>query len=76
MIKVFRIKGVFGEMMGKQKFSYETRALNEKQAEEKVYADIGSRHRMKRRSVTIESITEIKPEEAKSNLVSQLSGVE
>ena len=76
MIKVFRINGAFGEKANKQKFAYDVRALNVEQAKEKTYADFGSRHKMKRRCVSIKSVTEIKPEESKSNLVAQLSEVE
>ena len=41
-----------------EKFSKEVESLNAKNAEEKVLSDIGSRHRVERRLVKIESVKE------------------
>jgi large subunit ribosomal protein LX len=55
----FRIKGKF--MMGErmQPFTKEIAALNQKNAIEKIYCDLGSKHRVKRNKIIIEEIKEI-----------------
>ncbi len=42
-----------------QKFSKEVSANNEKNALEKVYADLGSKHKVKRRFIKIEEVKEL-----------------
>ena len=73
MIKVFRLKGTFGQKGQLQEFTIDVRAMNSEQAKEKLYADVGSKHKVKRYLIKINSIEEIKPEETKSLLVGQLS---
>ena len=63
MVKVFRVKGWFKQGFQKQTFTRELPAISEKQALERVYSEVGSKHRIKRNLINIESITEIKPEE-------------
>ena len=57
-VKKFKVKGRF--LMGKrmQPFTMEVSSINEDQAREKVLSDLGSRHRVKRNKVFIESIEE------------------
>ena len=57
-VRKFKVKGRF--LMGKkmQPFTMEVSSINEAQAREKVLSDLGSRHRVKRNKVFIESIEE------------------
>lgn len=63
-VKIFKVTG---EVM-KQKFfvpmsfSQEIRAAKKENAVERVYAEMGSRHRAKRNQITIFSVEEVKPE--------------
>ncbi|NJF24826.1 50S ribosomal protein L18Ae [Thermococcus sp. Bubb.Bath] len=72
-VKVFRVKGTF-ERNGKvEKFTKEYRALKEEHVKELVYSEVGSKHRVPRTKVWIESIEEIKPEDAQDPVVRKLS---
>jgi len=62
MIRVFRISGWFKQGNRRQKFMRELCALSEKQVLERVYSELGSKHRVKRNLIHIEGITEIKTE--------------
>ena len=75
MVKVYRINGTFGQKGNKQKFTIDLRATTPEQAKEKIYTDIGSRQRVKRFLINIESIKEIKPEDTISLVVEQLNEV-
>jgi len=63
--KVFRVKGE----INKQKFflpmifSKEIRAVKMEHAVERIYTEMGSRHRAKRNQITIFSIEEVQPED-------------
>ncbi len=65
-VKIFKVTG---EVM-KQKFfvpmsfSQEIRAVKMENAVERVYAEMGSRHRAKRNQITIFSVEEVQPEKA------------
>lgn len=76
MIKVYRLKGVFGQKGEKQVFAIDVRATKPENAQERAYTDIGSKHKCKRAQIKIDSVEEIKPEDTKSLLVKQLSEVE
>lgn len=63
--KIFRVKG---EIMKKQFFEPLTfdklvSAAKEEHAVEKVYSEMGSRHRAKRHQISIHSVEEEQPEE-------------
>lgn len=62
MIRVFRVRGWFKQGDLRQKFMRELPALSEKQVLERVYSELGSKHRVKRNLIHIEEVTEIKPE--------------
>ena len=69
-IKVFRIKGGYNKRRTPHVFSVEIRALNEQQALELAYSEIGSKHRVKRTAIKITSIEEItNPEEITDPIV-------
>ena len=74
-VKVFRIKGILVKPDQKTPFAKELRSTTSKAALEQVYADFGSQHRVKRFHIKIDSIEEIKPEEASNPVVRQMSGV-
>lgn len=62
MIRIFRVRGWFKQGDRRQKFMREFPALSEKQVLERVYSELGSKHRVKRNLIHIEEITEIKAE--------------
>lgn len=66
-VKIYRLTGYMlishDRLPTWQKFSLEIRALNERDAVEKAYSLLGSRHKLKRSHVNIVEIREISPEE-------------
>lgn len=61
--KIYRIKGTF--IMGDEthKFTKELKATNEDEIREKLYSIFGSKHRINRNQISIDSLKEITPEE-------------
>ena len=62
-MKVFRVTGEIHKPNLKTSFKQEIVAAKSEHAVEKVYAELGSRHRVKRHHNKIISVEEIKPEE-------------
>lgn len=66
-VKIYRITGFMlishDRLPTRQKFTLEVRALSEKDAVEKVYSILGSRHKLKRSHIDIVDIKMISPEE-------------
>ena len=62
-MKIYRIRGWFKQGLFKQKFTRELLAISREHALERVYSEIGSRHKLTRNMIHIEETTEIKPEE-------------
>jgi large subunit ribosomal protein LX len=62
MIKTFRIKGQFRQGLEWQVFTREIRALSKAQALERIYSEIGSKHKVKRNLIRIFEVIELKPE--------------
>jgi len=56
----------------KTSFKKEVVALKSEHAVEKVYAELGSRHRVKRFHIRIVKVEEVKPEEIESPLLKKL----
>jgi len=56
----------------KTSFKKEIVALKSEHAVEKVYAELGSRHRVKRFHIRIVKVEEVKPEEIESPLLKKL----
>ncbi len=75
-VKVWRVTGVYQKAKRKFRFSKDLVAVNEGQAKERVLSELGSRHRVKRREITIQETKEIKPEEVRSLELRRLLGVE
>ena len=61
--KIFRIKGSFVLGSETQVFTKELRAINEEDIYEKIYSIFGSKHRIKRNQIKIDSIEEIAEDE-------------
>jgi len=62
----------------KEKFTFSRELLGEKEAHvrEKILSELGSRHRVKRREITISEIKEIKPAEVQSLELRKFLGLE
>lgn len=79
-VKVFRVEG---EMLispdhypRRQKFVIDVRALKPEHAIEKIYSELGSRHKLKRSHIKIKKVYEIPLEETKSLQILRLSKLE
>lgn len=62
-MKVFRVTGEITKPNLKTSFRQEILAAKPEHAVEKVYAELGSRHRVKRFHIKITSVEEVPPEE-------------
>ncbi len=75
-IKIYQIKGTavfnLSEFPTKQKFVKYIRAINEKQAIEYVYAQLGSKNKIKRSNIKIEEIKEIDPNEIQDRTIKDI----
>ncbi|MDT7888480.1 MAG: 50S ribosomal protein L18Ae [Desulfurococcales archaeon] len=78
-VKTYRVVGLalFGhdKFPEWRRFSLEVRALNENHALEYIYSVMGGRHKLKRSNIKILRIEEIKPEEARSSFIRELSRI-
>ena len=69
-MKAFRVKGDFkDERQGRQPFTVEVAAENKESAEEQVLSTLGSRHKVKRWEISIESIEEVADDDIESPVV-------
>lgn len=79
-VKVYRITGYMLIAHDKQptwqKFTQEVTAISEREALEKVYSLLGSRHKLKRYHIKISEIKTISPEEASRSNVLQILKLE
>jgi large subunit ribosomal protein LX len=57
------------------KFVREVRALKAEHALEKIYSELGSRHKIKRVNIRVTEVREIKPEEATDRTIRKLLGL-
>ena len=60
-MKAFRVVGHYPASKKKQDFTIDVVASDEEDARHRLYSHIGSRHRVQRRHITIESIENIDP---------------
>ena len=74
--KVWRATGEYRKKRRIFTFSKEMIALKEAHVKERLYSEIGSRHRVKRKDIDIQSIVEIKPEEVVDLDLRKILGVE
>lgn len=72
-VKVFRVIGKIRKPNFRTDFRKEVRALKPEEAVEKIYMELGSKHRVKRFQIKIEKVEEISPEEIESPLVKKLT---
>jgi len=71
-MKVFRVTGEINKPNWKTPFAKEVLAVQSEHAVEKVYAEIGSRHRVKRFQLKISSVEEISIDEIKNPLIKKI----
>ncbi|MEB3780500.1 MAG: 50S ribosomal protein L18a [Desulfurococcales archaeon] len=76
-VKIYRISGVMMISHDKfpewRKFSVYVRALKPEHAIEKVYSDLGSRHKLKRYHIKIEKVEEVPLDEVEDLTIIRLS---
>ena len=72
-VKIFRVIGKITKPNFRTDFEKEVRALKPEQAMEKVYMELGSKHRVKRFHIKILKVEEIKPEEAEDPIIRKLA---
>ena len=71
-MKVFRVTGEINKPNWKTPFTKEILAAKSEHAVEKVYAEIGSRHRVKRFQLKISSVEEISIDEIENPLIKKI----
>ena len=71
-MKVYRITGTFRMCGVAQPFSKEVLSKDKAEARERLYSDIGSKHRVKRRFITLDEITEVPPGEVQNLRIKQM----
>jgi len=72
-VKVFRIAGKINKPNWKTNFKKEVRALKPEDAVEKIYKELGSKHRAKRFQIKILEVKEIPPEEVTNPIIKKLA---
>ncbi|RLF24308.1 MAG: 50S ribosomal protein LX [Thermoprotei archaeon] len=65
-VRNFRVEGRMRIGDSWQKFAIEIRAIKPEHAIEKVYSELGSRHKLKRHHIKIERVVEVSPEELRN----------
>lgn len=72
-VKVFRVTGKIRKPNFQTDFRKEIRALKPEDAVEKIYMDLGSKHRVKRFQIRISKVEEVNPEDIENPLVRKLT---
>ena len=72
-VKVFRVTGEIAKPNFKTAFKKEVRALKPENAKERIYMELGSKHRAKRFQIKIFKIEEVPPEEIESPFIKKLT---
>jgi large subunit ribosomal protein LX len=72
-VKVFRVIGKIRKPNFQTEFRKEVRALKPEDAVEKVYMELGSKHRVRRYQMTISKVEELSPEEIEDVLVKKMT---
>jgi len=72
-IKIFRVSGEITKPNWQTSFQKEIRALKREEAVDRVYKEIGSKHRAKRFQIKILKVEEISPEEVTDPIVKKLT---
>jgi large subunit ribosomal protein LX len=71
-LKVFRVTGEIKKPNLKTTFNKELVADKQEHAVEKVYAELGSRHRVKRSHIRIDKVEEVSPDQIENPLLKKL----
>jgi len=71
-LKVFRVTGEIKKPNLKTSFRKEVVAVKPEHAVERVYAELGSKHRVKRFHIKIVSVEEVPPQDIKNPLLKKL----
>jgi large subunit ribosomal protein LX len=71
-MKVFKVTGEIQKPNLKTSFEKEVIAVKSEHAIEKVYAELGSRHRVKRFHIKITNVEEVPPEKIENPLIKKL----
>jgi large subunit ribosomal protein LX len=71
-LKVFRVTGEILKPNLKTSFRKEIMAEKPEHAKEKVYAELGSKHRVKRHHIQITNVEEVAPEHIENALLKKL----
>ena len=61
-VRTFKITGEIKKGQTRIPFAVDINALKQEHAMQRLYADMGSRHRARRFEITIESVEEVNPE--------------
>jgi len=72
-VKIFRVTGEINKPNFKTNFKKEIRALKKEDAVDRVYKEIGSKHKAKRFQIKILKVEQISLEEATDPIVKKLS---
>ena len=72
-VKVFRVSGEIRKPNFQTEFRKEVRALKPEDALEKVYMELGSKHRVKRFQIRISKVEEIGAEEIENIIVKKMT---
>ncbi|QKQ99275.1 50S ribosomal protein L18a [Metallosphaera tengchongensis] len=79
-VKTFIIRGeaLFNEseFPTRQKFTKYVRAINEAQAKERVYAEFGSKNKIKRKNIKFVEIKEVDPTHLKNKKIKELAEID
>ncbi len=74
--RIWRATGEYVKTKRMFQFSIELLADKESHVKERIYSEIGSKHRVKRRHISFTNITEIKPDEVTDLDLRRVLGVE
>jgi large subunit ribosomal protein LX len=72
-VKVYRVTGEIVKPNMRTTFNKEVRALKPESATEKIYKELGSKHRAKRFQIRISKIEEVPPEEVEDPIMRKLT---
>ena len=70
--KRYRVKGILMDIDKVKPFTKELKAIKEEDIEEKILSDFGSKHRLSRKDIKIESIEEISKEDVTDPIIKEL----
>ncbi len=72
-VKIYRVSGKITKPNFRTSFKKEMRALKPEEVAERIYKEMGSKHKVKRFQITIVKIEEIKPDEVTDLAVKKLT---